>query len=246
MSEMFPEPNSLDSLEGVSKQEIIQVRPQAEKEKDTSVAQDSLLARERDKEKIRKVRSSLNPNQNPSDSIVATTDAIRNEEALEKIDKPVVELTPEKWEKYKKLRLRGFETDAAAWGTSVRKEPEQGEAYWREKLGDPSIKMFGIEQNGEIVAMAGLQEKPVGRFLLRRVYTIPEMAGRGFSKTLITKVFDEAKMRGAKNIELDVIEDALPAIGLYKKMGFEEFDGKKGEKGDGQVHTQILMRKNFE
>ena len=156
----------------------------------------------------------------------------------------LVELTPDTWQKYKEARLRSKETDPQAFGTNVMAETgETGEAYWRDKLNDPNIRMFAIEIDGKIAAMAGLQKKNDGRFLLRRVYTTPEMRGKGFGKVLIERIFAEAKSSGAKSIELDVAEGQDSAIGLYQKLGFEEFKRKDATKGDGKVHTEIFMRK---
>ena len=107
------------------------------------------------------------------------------------------------------------------------------------------MRMFAIEDGDAVVAMAGL-EKRGERFLLRRVYTVPEAREKGFGKTLIEKICTEAKQSGAKSVELDVAENQESAVNLYGRMGFKEFKREQATKGDGKVHTEIFMRKVFE
>lgn len=158
----------------------------------------------------------------------------------------IFELSSDMWQKYKDLRLLSGETDPQAWGVSIQAEPEKGEVYWRKKLEDPNFKMFAIEMDGKIVAMAGLQQKPDGRFFGRRLYVDPRYRGRGFARILLDKILNEARSRGAKNVYLGVTE-GISAIGLYKNLGFTEIGRSKDEvRGDGKPRDEILMEKKFE
>ncbi|MDO8594754.1 MAG: GNAT family N-acetyltransferase [bacterium] len=160
---------------------------------------------------------------------------------------PISELTPDMWEKWRAVRLQAKKTDAQAFSNSLKMEnDETPEAYWREKLANPDVRTFTIEIGGRVVAMAGLGKGADGRFLVLRVYTVPEMRGTGLGKILVEKVCAEAKNSGAKSIELDVAEEQSSARSLYQKLGFEEFDVIQREKGDGKVHNQICMRKMLE
>ena len=158
----------------------------------------------------------------------------------------IFELGPDMWEKYKALRLRSVETDPVAWGESAIKEKEgQDESYWRSKLENPDFKMFGIEQDGQMVAMAGLQKKSDGRFFFRRLYVGPEMRGKGLAKVLFDKLFQEAEALGAKKIYLGVTE-GIPALDWYKRLGFRQTEKHSDAKrGDGSNRDEILMEKDL-
>ncbi len=161
----------------------------------------------------------------------------------------VVELTPDKWEEYKTLRLRSRETNPEAWRSSIHTEPEMDESYWREYLEDQNTKMFAVEVAGTAVAMAGLQKQADGSFRLKRVYTAPEMRGKGFGKMLLEKVLQEAEGLGAKSIRLGVTgdtEEQRAAMGLYTSLGFTETYTEDDTMGDGRIHKNIEMEKKFD
>jgi len=166
----------------------------------------------------------------------------------ENIEKPkILEFTPDMWKKYKEIRLRAKETDAQSFGESMLTQTEKDEVYWRELLSDPNIRMFGAEIADKIVATAGLQKKPEGHFVLRRVYTVPEMRRKGISKVLTDKVFAEAKRQNAETIHLDVVEEELAARAMYEGLGFKETrrSENKEMKGDGKLHRRIYMEKDL-
>ncbi|MDO8564395.1 MAG: GNAT family N-acetyltransferase [bacterium] len=203
MMEKFPQENSLNSMEGVPRQDI------------------------------------------PLDFVEGESESVPIKKENEAQPR-MVEFTTDMWQQYKELRLRSGETEPEAWGASIRAEPEKDELYWRQKLEDPHFKMFAIEMDGKIVAMCGLQQKSDGRFFGRRLYVAPEYRGKGLAKVLLDRVLDEAKSRGAKNIYLGVT-DGLPALGLYKTMGFTEIGRHKDEmRGDGSVRDEIILEKKFE
>lgn len=172
------------------------------------------------------------------------SESAENPVNLEKL--PIFELNGDMWQKYKEVRLRSGETNPEAWGSSIQKEPEKDEEYWRGKLEDPNFRMFAIEMDDKIVAMLGLQQKPDGRWFLRRLYSVPEMRGKGLAKVLIDRVLNEARKSGAEKIYLGVTE-GIPAINLYKRLGFKEIGRNKDEiRGDGKPRDEILMEKKFE
>lgn|SRR3989338_5635000 len=164
-------------------------------------------------------------------------------------DFAVVELTPTRWEEYKKLRLRSRDTNPEAWRSSIHTEPEMDESYWRKYLEDPNSKMFAVEVAGSIVGMAGLSKQADGSFRIKRVYTAPEMRGKGFGKLLLEKVLEEARSLGAKSIHLGVTgdtEEQRGAVGLYTSLGFTQTHTEEYTMGDGKVHKNIEMEKKFE
>jgi len=55
----------------------------------------------------------------------------------------------------------------------------------------------------------------------------PEVRGAGVGRLLVRKVLEECRGNGASFVSLEVRESNLPAITLYKKMGFAEVGRRK-------------------
>ena len=66
--------------------------------------------------------------------------------------------------------------------------------------------------------------------------------GQGVGKALMKTVLQKAKLKGLTRIELTVREHNLPAIALYKKLGFEQ-EGvhKNGVWIDDKYENHIFM-----
>jgi RimJ/RimL family protein N-acetyltransferase len=72
----------------------------------------------------------------------------------------------------------------------------------------------------------------------------PEFRGRGLGKKLLAATLDKAKEFGLEKVELHVYTTNLPAIALYKKLGFsEEGTIKKYRKLDGVYFDCLSMGK---
>jgi len=62
-----------------------------------------------------------------------------------------------------------------------------------------------------------------GKRLVGRIYTLnvrPELRGRGIGKLLMKVIEESFKRRGCREIILEVAVDNLPAINLYRRMGY--------------------------
>lgn len=55
---------------------------------------------------------------------------------------------------------------------------------------------------------------------IESVAVLPEHRGRGIGKALMLKVEEEAKKRGYKYMVLEVREKNMPALSLYRKLGY--------------------------
>lgn len=73
---------------------------------------------------------------------------------------------------------------------------------------------------------------------------LPEHRGQGIGRKLVLAVLDHCKRIGLEKVELHVYTTNLPAIALYKKLGFEQ-EGliKKYRKVDGQYFDCLAMGK---
>jgi len=105
---------------------------------------------------------------------------------------------------------------------------------------------LGCFDGDKLVASAGAfygEEKDV--WVIVGVYTKPEYRKRGLSKKLIEQVIEMLK-RGIKRVILYVNSKQEPAIALYTKLGFKQFDIMKDFKmGDGNLHDELMMEKEI-
>ncbi|HRW30941.1 MAG TPA: helix-turn-helix domain-containing GNAT family N-acetyltransferase, partial [Emcibacteraceae bacterium] len=96
-------------------------------------------------------------------------------------------------------------------------------------LKDP--EKYILNKGGEIY-FGLIDGKPVGaialkhykdtRFELSKMGVLPEAQGYGVAKMMIRKVIERYRARGGSELFLETNSSLIPAITLYKKMGFKE------------------------
>ncbi|BES60987.1 GNAT family N-acetyltransferase [Dysgonomonas capnocytophagoides] len=106
---------------------------------------------------------------------------------------------------------------------------------------------FVIEENDEILGGAGIyptQGLPEYTAELVKLYTIPEIRGKGYGKRLINICLDFAKQVGYKHIYLESMDELSMAVGLYERLGFKYLNAPMGE--SGHSYCKIWMLKDLE
>lgn len=84
--------------------------------------------------------------------------------------------------------------------------------------------------NGECL-LAEADESPVGTLMLKRVsddicemnrmWVRSEGRGLGVGRGLVERLFDEAREMGFSVMKLEALDERIPAIPLYTRLGFE-------------------------
>jgi len=71
----------------------------------------------------------------------------------------------------------------------------------------------------------------------------PEVRGGGVGRLLVEKVLEECRGNGASFVSLEVRESNLPAIALYRKMGFAEVGKRKRyyENGENALMMEYVF-----
>ena len=99
--------------------------------------------------------------------------------------------------------------------------------------------------------------EPAGFVLIRRVAeeceilslgVAPRHRRRGIARTLVRRANTLATRGGAGRIFLEVAEDNLPALGLYRELGFAEVGRRKGyyrRRGSGGDAAALVMRRTL-
>ena len=68
--------------------------------------------------------------------------------------------------------------------------------------------------------------------LLSLMYVVPEFRRKRIASELMNRVFEYVKSKGVTHVRLNVLTLNIPAMNLYKKMGFQDYS--------------IIMRKKLE
>lgn len=71
----------------------------------------------------------------------------------------------------------------------------------------------------------------------------PDWRGQGLGKTLMKTLIDYARRRGAATMLLEVRPSNLPALNLYKNLGFRQIGWRKNYYVETHEDALVMMRK---
>lgn len=110
------------------------------------------------------------------------------------------------------------------------------EKEFKEILNLPTSCLW-INENGLLLCSHVVNEMEILTFCI-----ISEKRQQGEGINLLKQMFNYAKENKVKKIFLDVAEDNIPAIKLYKKMGFSEMYKRKGYYKNGTIDALIYTK----
>jgi GNAT superfamily N-acetyltransferase len=127
---------------------------------------------------------------------------------------------PEEWPALRDLRLRALAADEDAFGDTLARARAQPEEGWRAYAFDgPDSVTFVAESGGGFLGMArGRVHGADGG--LYGMWVAPEARGAGLGRRLVEAVVGWARTRALGALGLDVSEERIPAVALYRACGF--------------------------
>lgn len=116
------------------------------------------------------------------------------------------------------------------------------ENIFKSELENESSYYIVAKQNDNIVGFGGLW-KSVDDIHITNIVTKKTLRSKGIGTAILNELIIQAKNFGYNIITLEVNENNLPAISLYKKFGFKEVGIRK--KYYDNTHNAIIMNLNL-
>ncbi|MDH4069865.1 MAG: GNAT family N-acetyltransferase [Ignavibacteria bacterium] len=109
---------------------------------------------------------------------------------------------------------------------------------WNAIIG-PGGSIFFARVDGRTVGTCALLKHDNDRWELAKMAVEESMQGFGIGETLGRAVIDRARELGGRIIFLESNDQLLPAIGLYRKLGFR--DAERPESGSEYKRANVYM-----
>jgi putative acetyltransferase len=101
--------------------------------------------------------------------------------------------------------------------------PEPGATHFRldaeEVVADKGAFLVGY-LDGEPVACGAIRCIDAGVAEIKRMFVVPAVRGRGFSRSILTALEDSARQLGIRRLVLETGPRQLAALALYRRAGF--------------------------
>jgi len=100
------------------------------------------------------------------------------------------------------------------------------------------------EEDGEIVGSCGIYPTnglPEGCVELVKLYTSPNIRGKGVGKILMQKSIESAQHFGYNEIYLESFPELTAAIAMYEKLGFKYLSAPLGNSGHFACNVWMLL-----
>lgn len=110
--------------------------------------------------------------------------------------------------------------------------------HLEEKYGMPEVRLYLAYLDGKAVGCVGLRKLQEGQCECKRLYVRPAFRGKSIGKQLMSRILQDAKEIGYREMLLDTLPFLESALGLYRQIGFREIPAYN----DSPVETTIYMK----
>ena len=93
-----------------------------------------------------------------------------------------------------------------------------------EKLCDKATICTAIEDSNIVALLAGYTDNVENKLgYISIVATLPQAQGKGYGTSLVREFLDIARKKGLRAVHLYAVRENIPAMRMYKKLGFEDY-----------------------
>lgn len=149
------------------------------------------------------------------------------------------------------LRLAGRKTDPHIFITSYEKEaaksPEERRKWFEGTTGPNPPRIIVLAKSNHLpIGMIGAREQEKGVWSLHGVYVRPEFRGKHVASDMMHAIITKIRERqDAKTMTFQAEAENLPALGMYKKFGFEIVGTDKETMGDSVEHNKYVLKQDI-
>jgi ribosomal protein S18 acetylase RimI-like enzyme len=132
------------------------------------------------------------------------------------------------WTALKAIRLAALRDAPTAFGVSHAAASANMDDQWRARAAGAAGPAFWLawadDESRDPVGLAGGGVDAAGRYNLIAMWVAPPARGTGLAALLAAAVLERAVALGHARVVLDVAPDNLPAVALYRRLGFAFVD----------------------
>ncbi|MDO8618450.1 MAG: GNAT family N-acetyltransferase [Candidatus Daviesbacteria bacterium] len=160
----------------------------------------------------------------------------------------LVQISSDRWEEYKAIRLKALADNPYSFDASPDEELGLTDEEWKDRLSDPNAFRVFAQVDGKLVAKVEVDWKSSRKIShvaeVYGVYIDPEYRGQRLGGKLMTEIETLAKAHGIRKLWLDVVTTQEPAMSLYRSAGFREVGRlEQATYVNGQYYDKLLMEK---
>lgn len=150
-------------------------------------------------------------------------------------------LTEDQWPEWRALRLAALATDPDAFGSALAEwsGPGDVEVRWRARLAAVPCNLLA-DLDGAAAGMVSAALLGEGVAEVLSMWVAPPARGRGVGDALMNAALGWARAEGASQVILNVRSANQPAIGLYRRHGFDDA-GPASPPGDPHPERRMAL-----
>lgn len=139
----------------------------------------------------------------------------------------IKKLETNNWKQLKIVMLNSRKNDDQAYKTKYRDLIIKNDEYWKQKLTDQNNTYFAAFDNNKPIGIIRLtfndNEEPHDVAIIGSFYVKKEYRKQGIGKSLMQKAINLSNQnKSVKTTRLYVKQTQIPAINLYKSLGFKK------------------------
>lgn len=153
-------------------------------------------------------------------------------------------LGPDRADEWREIRLAALRDAPEAFGATLEDWQDRPPEDFGEWLRNVPTFASG-DRVGEPLAVAawrtGMDADDTGRAWLIAVFARPAARGCGYAEAVIRAVLADAARGGATSVGLNVVTTNLPALALYRRLGFRHSGREVDFSTRGDTELEMIL-----